>query len=393
MKADKGLTEFLVSHGGPFYDLQRQLGLIHENTFLTIPRMLVFTGLAWGVPLLISAAQGNAYGPAAEGPYLLDLGVWARFLIAVGLFIFMEGQVEQSLRKKLTQFVRAPIIATESMDTAAAAVSSALRQRDSRTAETVCLVLAGIVTSVSLRFLLFALTSSWAVTISPDGNSLTIAGWWCLLISTPIFWFLLLRGLWRHLVWAMLLRRIAALKLRLVSTHPDHMGGLAFIGQYPNAYATFVFAISCVLGAAIAKEFLNDRLPSDHYAYIMGGWLIIVLALFAIPLLAFRKPLAHLKEETLLVAAAQATRFQRMTEKKLLGRNISAPENAEAAGDAEVPDPTKLFEATNKLTVLVFSRTALIPVGAAALLPLAAAGIAKLPVKELLTIVKRLLLL
>jgi hypothetical protein len=393
MKADKGLTEFLVSHGGPFYDLQRQLGLIRKDTLLIVPRMLVFTGLAWGVPLLISAAQGNAYGPAAEGPYLLDLGVWARFLVAVGLFIFMEGQVEQSLRKKLAQFVRAPIIATESMDAAAAAVSSALRQRDSRPAEIVCLVLAGIMTSVSLRFLFFALTSSWAVTISPDGNSLTIAGWWCLLISAPIFWFLLFRGLWRHLVWAMLLRRIAALKLRLVSTHPDHMGGLAFIGQYPNAYATFVFAISCVLGAAIAKEFLNDRLPSDHYAYIMGAWLIIVLALFAVPLLAFRKPLALLKEETLLAAAAQATRFQRMTEKKLLGRNISAPENAEAAGDAEVPDPTKLFEATNKLTVLVFSRTALIPVGAAAILPLAVAGIAKLPVKELLTIVKRLLLL
>ena len=148
-----------------------------------------------------------------------------------------------------------------------------------------------------------------------------------------------------------------------------------------------------MLGAAIAKEFLNDHLPADHYAYIMGGWLIIVLALFAVPLLAFRKPLARLKAETLLAAAAQATRFQRLTEKKLLGRNISAPDDPEAAGDAEVPDPTKLFEATKKLTVLVFSRTALVPVAAAALLPLAAAGIAKLPVKELLTIVKRLLLL
>src|SRR5215510_3699817 len=116
MKADKGIAEFLVSHGGPFYDLQRKLGLIRENTLLTMPRMLVFTGLAWGVPLLISAAQGNACGPAAEGPYLLDLGVWARFFHAVRLFIFMEGQVEESLREKLAQFVRAPIIATESMD-------------------------------------------------------------------------------------------------------------------------------------------------------------------------------------------------------------------------------------------------------------------------------------
>lgn len=393
MKAEERITEFLLSHGGPFYELQRQLGLIRENALRTTPRVLIFAGLAWGVPLLLSAAQGNAYGPAAAGPYLLDLGVWARFLIAVGLFIFMEGQVEESLCNKLAHFFRAPIIAAESMDAAGAAIANALKRRDSQTAELACLVLAALVSFVSLRHLFFALTSSWAVNVSPDGNSLTVAGWWCLLISTPIFWFLLFRGLWRHLVWALLLRKIAALKLRLVSAHPDHMGGIAFIGQYPNAYATFVFGISCVLGAAIAKEFLNDHLQADHYAYIMGGWLIIVLALFAVPLLAFRKPLARLKAETLLAAAAQATRFQRLTEKKLLGRNISAPDDPEAAGDAEVPDPTKLFEATKKLTVLVFSRTALVPVAAAALLPLAAAGIAKLPVKELLTIVKRLLLL
>ena len=89
-----------------------------------------------------------------------------------------------------------------------------------------------------------------------------------------------------------------------------------------------------------ARNRMNDRLPSDHYAYVMGGWLIIVLALFAAPLLAFRKPLTRLKEETLLLAAAQATRFQRLTEEKLLGSNISAPDDAEATGDAEVSDPT-----------------------------------------------------
>ena len=392
MKAEERITEFLLSHGGPFYELQRQLGLIRENALQTIPRILVFTGLAWGIPLLLSVAQGHAYGPAAEGPYLLDLGVWARFLIAVGLFILMEGQVEENLRTKLGQFVRAPIIAPESMDPGAAAVSTALKQRDSRIAELACLLMAVLVTSVSLRLVFFAVKSSWAVNVSADGNSLTGAGWWCLLVSGPIFWFLLFRGLWRHLVWAILLRKIAALKLRLVSTHPDHMGGVAFIGQYPNAYATFIFAISCVLGAAIAKEFLNDRLPADHYAYIMGAWLIMVLALFVLPLLAFRKPLARLREETLLLAAAQATRFQRLTEKKLLGRNVSAPDDAVAAGDADTPDPTKLYEATKKLSVYVFSRTALVPVSAAALLPLAAAGIAELPVKELLSIVKRLLL-
>jgi hypothetical protein len=41
-----------------------------------------------------------------------------------------------------------------------------------------------------------------------------------------LFWFLLLRWLWRHAVWGLLLRDLARLELRLVATHPDGAGGL-----------------------------------------------------------------------------------------------------------------------------------------------------------------------
>jgi hypothetical protein len=98
------------------------------------------------------------------------------------------------------------------------------------------------------------------VQISPEGNALTAAAWWCLIVSSPLFGFLLLRWLWRYLVWAMLLRELAVLDLRLVATHPDGHGGLAFIGKSPNAYATFVFAVSCVLGAAITHQLLHGDL-------------------------------------------------------------------------------------------------------------------------------------
>ena len=393
MDDDTEIGEFRVARGGPFYELQRQLGLIRENALRTGPRILIFVGLAWGVPLLLSAAQGTAFGAPAENPFLLDLGVWARSLVAVGLFILMERQVEDSLQTKLAQFARASIIAPESKRSAAQAVTTALKRRDSRLAEAACLAIGALASLGSLEHTIATAAPSWAIRVSPDGNALTLAAWWCLFVSGPIFWFLLLRELWRHLVWSMLLRRIAALKLRLVSTHPDGMGGLAFIGQYPNAYATFIFAISSVLGAAVANEFMNGRLSANAFGFITGGWLAIVWALFVYPLLAFRKPLAGLKEATLLACGAQATRYHRLIERRQLGRNVCAPDEAEAAIEADIPDPTKQFEATRKLSVLVVSRSALLPVSAAAVLPLAAAGFTVLPYKELFAIVKRLLLL
>src|SRR5262249_35827559 len=148
----------------------------------------------------------------------------------------------------------------------------------------------------SLFNLLGAETSSWAVTVTDGHKSLTLAAWWCLIVSSPIFWFLLLRGLWRHLVWSRLLRALAKLELRLVATHPDGKAGLGFIGRYPNAYALFIFGISCVLGAALAHQLLQKELTVTAYGCVMAAWLLIVLALFAYPLAAFSKPLADLKE-------------------------------------------------------------------------------------------------
>jgi hypothetical protein len=389
----RGLDEFLIAHGGPFYDLQERLGLLHERALNAGRRAALLVGIAWGVPLVLSVFSGHAIGPAAVRPFLLDLGTWARFLIAIGIFVLMERLVEERLRAHLRQFVRAPLIAPSSQPAAAEAVVRALRRRDLRLAELACVVAAYAITLGGLELFLNSADSSWIVYVGPEGARLTLAGWWCALVSSPLFWFLLLRWLWRHAVWGLLLRDLARLELRLVATHPDGAGGLAFIGQYPNAFAAFVFAISCVLGAAIAHHLLRGGLTTAAYGQLMGAWLIVVVILFGTPLLAFSGPLRWLKEATLLAAASVATRHERAAERELLGGNMSAPSDAEATASGDIPDPTKLYATASKLSTALISRSAIVPVAAAAILPLVAAGVTQLPFKDLLKIAKGLMLL
>lgn len=220
-----------------------------------------------------------------------------------------------------------------------------------------------------------------------------MAGWWAVCVSNVIFSFLLLRWLWRHLVWALLLRDLAKLELRLVANHPDGHGGLAFVGRYPNSYVMYVLAISFVVGAAIASQMLGAGLDALTYGYIMTGWLIIVLAFFAVPLMAFRKPLNELRQQTILACNAQATQHFRVSEREVLGTNIRAKGDAESKTATNVPDPSKLFTAAQKLKTIPFSRDALLPISAAALIPLVAAGATQLPFKEIISVFKRLLLL
>ena len=161
---EKKAGEFLLAHGGPFYELQRLLGMLRENAFNAAPRALLFVPIAWGVPLVFSIVAGSAFGPVSDGPYLYDLVAWSRFFVAVGLFLLMEKKVEEQLRTCLLQFVQAPLLAPGSLDATAAVVTRALRRRDARTAEVVCLAIA-LLCSDQWR-----LTSGCWIQIPPTGS-------------------------------------------------------------------------------------------------------------------------------------------------------------------------------------------------------------------------------
>jgi hypothetical protein len=387
-----GIGEYLASHGGPFFELQRRLGVLREDALLAGRRAAMFVALAWGVPFILSLIAGRAFGQTATHPFLLDFGAWARFFIATALFVLAEQQVEYGLQGKLGQLVRAPILAPASFEAAANAVVRALRLRDSGAAEIVCLGLAIAGAAVWLVNLMTADSSTWAVQVADDGPHVTLAGWWSVVCSAPLFYFLLFRGLWRYIVWAMLLWRIASLELRLVATHPDGKGGLAFLAEYPNAYSMFVFGMSAGMAITVVRHVFEANISSVTFGYIITGWLAIVFAFFAFPLLAFSKPLSEVKEKSAQVLGAQATRYHRAAERALIGRNLAADDPAETAATA-VLDPSAQFAASRKLSIFLMSRSAVAPLAGAALIPFAIAGATKLPYKEVFTLVKKLLVL
>jgi hypothetical protein len=45
-------ADFLIAHGGPFYELQRQLKLLHRDTLAAGKRAALFAAIAW-LPLAV----------------------------------------------------------------------------------------------------------------------------------------------------------------------------------------------------------------------------------------------------------------------------------------------------------------------------------------------------
>jgi hypothetical protein len=385
------VTEFEIARGGPFYELQRRARLLEERALAAGRRAVLAVALAWGVPLVVSALEGHAVGPVAGRPFLADFGAWARFAIGIAIFFAMERMVEERLRGLHRRMVAAAILPPGQRAEAAEAALRAMRRRDSGVAEAVCCLIA-IGVSIFAAMHVDATSPGWLAQPSETGFRLTAAGWWCVLVSNPLFLFLILRWSWRHLVWGLLLRDIARLDLRLVASHPDGSGGLAFIGDYPNAFAAFVFALSCAVAAPLAYGMLRGGTDLKVWGQVMGAWLIVVAVAFAFPLAAFVAPLARLRAETLAAASALATRRERAVERDTLGRNIMAAQDADTSSSAEMPDPSKCYAAARKLSIFPLRKTALLPVGIAALLPMVAVGATQLPLRELLKVARGLLL-
>ncbi|WP_339950373.1 hypothetical protein [uncultured Albimonas sp.] len=309
----------------------------------------------------------------------------------MAIFTLAERSVDLRLDDIVERFTDSPLVARRDMPEMAARLAEALRRRDSRVAE---LVTAAIALGLGV-FTLVNTTSpeggAWYARPATEGGGATVAGIWAALVSVTVFAFLVLRWLRALVIWGLLLRRVAGLELRLSLFHPDGYGGLGFLGRYPNVFALHVFAISCVLGAALMRQVLAGTAEPTVFVAVMGSWLAVVMALFGLPLLAFFPPLSALKKTAMEAASALATHHGREDERKVLGDNCAAPGAADEVDGA--PDPGKLYAAARKLGTLPFARAALVPIGAAALLPLAAAGAAELPLEEVFKVAKKLLLL
>lgn len=392
MTDDRGSPPFLIARGGPFYDAQVQAKLIGRRGLNPALRSVVFIALSWGVPLLMTILAGTAIGAVADRPFLLDPGPWARFCLAVGLLTVAETQIENHLREGVRHLFEGPLLPSESLAAAKAAVAKALRRRNSSLADLICFLLAIVSSFMLYHNMQGQPLPSWAAAVGPDGPRPSIAAWWTIVFSNTLFWFLVARAVWRHIIWSLLLANLSKLETRLVATHPDGHAGLGFVGQYPNAYVLFTVAVSCVIAASVTHQVLHGTFTVTAITQVMGFWLVVIFAYFGIPLAGFMGVLADFKKQALRAASERGTFYQRQVERKTFGKNLVADEGKAAAED-ELGDPAKFYDAAKKLSPMLVTRTTLVPVSAAALLPFVAVGITQLPIKELTPVLKRLLLL
>jgi hypothetical protein len=102
--------DFSLILGGPLFQLLRRAHLSGDVGDLVSRRVIALALITWLPLLALSIAEGHAWGDSVKVPFLFDVDVHARFLLALPLLIVAELVVHQRMRLVVETFVKRGLV-------------------------------------------------------------------------------------------------------------------------------------------------------------------------------------------------------------------------------------------------------------------------------------------
>ena len=382
-------ADFSLVLGGPLYQLLRRSRLSDDALHMVHRRVLAAVAFTWVPLLLLSALEGRAWWGSTDVPFLLNVEVHARLLLALPLLILAELMVHSRMRRTLVQFRTRELIRESDLPRLNALIGSAMRLRNSMAAELVLLVLVyGI--GIVVRENISVDANTWAAAASGSGpTTLSLAGWWQVLVSVPIFQFLLVRWYFRIFIWTRFLWQVSRIELQLVPTHPDRAGGLGFLSNIVYAFTPVLVAHGVLLAGLIADRifFVGAKLPQFivEIAVVVAALVFVVLC----PLMVFGGQLARARRAGLGEYGVLAQRYVREFDAKWIRGHRDPAESFVGSADIQsLADLGNSFDIIRTMRVVPFSKETVFQLWVVTLVPLLPLTLTMISFEELL---KRLL--
>jgi hypothetical protein len=186
------------------------------------------------------------------------------------------------------------------------------------------------------------------------------------------------------LIWARFLWQVSRIKLALVPTHPDRLGGLGFLSGTVYAFSVLVVAHGAMLSSQIANRifFLGAKLP-DFDVEIAVVALFLLCVIFG-PLLVFLPQLSQTKRTGLREYGNLAEAYVRGFDTKWLRSGKPGPEVLIGNADIQsLADLANAFNAIRSMRLVLVTRDAILQLGVALALPMLPLALTMMPLKEL----------
>jgi len=204
--------------------------------------------------------------------------------------------MEARFRAVMTHIRQAHLLAAPDLEYMDGGVATLVRLRDSFLPELAVLLVLVIHTALTYKGLVDP--TPWLARGGGDNLQLSVAGWYAVLVSAPIFQFLLGLSLWKWLLWVIFALKLSQRNLKLIPTHPDKHGGARFPQRHPASLRADHF---CGLGgnwSNLALRHPSSWCPAEGFH---ATALVVIVAFVALgPLVFFVPRLAALRRRGIL---------------------------------------------------------------------------------------------
>jgi hypothetical protein len=380
-----GVTEavrFSLAGSGPSDRALARLGLANGAPWRLFLRAFLPALVIW-IPLAALAWLAPRAGAGTAIGFFEDLATHVRFLIVVPVLVLVEASIGRRTQAVTAQFVEANLVAVSDRARYDALLRSSGRAFDSALAELLMAILAGFFVWSAIRRFELDGVQFWFEVQAAGGARMSAAGWWYA-VGSLLPPFLLLRWIWRYLVWCWLLQRVSRLDLQVVATHPDRAGGLGFVAFGHAAFAQLAFAVSCLVAGAIGTRVLHEGASLADYRWPLAVFVCLSILVGLAPLAVFWRPLRSAKEAGMLAYGTFSSRYAQEFHRKWIGtRAGEAP--LEASGDAQgLADMGGSFERVYDMRVLPVTLKTAIAFAACTAAPMLPLLLTVMPLRELL---------
>ena len=340
---------------------------------------------AWFPLLVLSAVEGNVFGESVTLPFLQDLEVHVRLLLALPLLFVAELATEARVRPVPRQFIERDLIPDDAMTRFHRAIASAKRLRDSAFAEVLLIAFVYAGGILIWRNYVVADTATWYATPSPDGPRFSLAGTWYAWVSLPIFQFILCRWYFRLFVWARFLWQVSRIHLKLVPTHPDRLAGLSFLSNTLGVLTVFAAAHGTLLAGYLATHVVILGASLIEFKAEIAVMLILVLCVTTGPVLVFTPQLSEARRNGLRDYGRLTMRYVSEFDTKWLRDTDHSPETLLGSADIQsLADLGNSYAIVRTMRTIPITSDAISRLTAATLFPIVPLLLTMMPIEEIL---------
>lgn len=353
-QSNKQTEDFSLVLGGPLYQLYLRTFLVKPPLDLYPRRIIVISLLAWLPLLILSILNGTAFG-GVELPFIYDIEIHVRFLIALALFVAAELIVHLRLRVLVNQFLERNIITAEYLPRFNKIISNCMRLRNSIVIELFLIVVVFTFGQYVWRHYLQHGVATWYAVPVAGQFKFTLPGYWYVFISLPLFQFIMLRWYFRLFIWYKFLWQVSRLPLNLNSLHPDRSAGIGFISNSVYAFLPLILAHTVLVSGMIANRILYTGATLPEFKVEIAGTIAYLIIITLLPICFYMKKISDAKRSGLFQYGSIASNYVNAFRQKWLEREECQKNILGSADIQSLADLSNSFQVAQDMRILPFS--------------------------------------